>query len=87
MDRQTTNESCERFTVYLDGLASVIRPSNRADPLRDYCKGLLLPAARKSVEPMADMALLASRSCRIGKLLLQRHSWKPPRFTPHSRVR
>jgi hypothetical protein len=46
MERRTTNESCDRFSVYLDGLASVIWPSNRADPLRDYCKGLLLPAAR-----------------------------------------
>ncbi len=53
MDCRTTNESCERFTDYIDGLASVIGPSNRADPLRDYCTGLLLPAARKSVEPMA----------------------------------
>lgn len=53
MDRQTTNTICERFSAYLDGLASVIGLSNRVDPLRDYCKGLLLPAARKSVEPMA----------------------------------
>ena len=56
MDCRTTNESCERFTDYIDGLASVIGPSNRADPLRDYCTGLLLLAARKSVMPEACYA-------------------------------
>jgi len=31
----------------------VIGHADRASPLRDYCTGLLMPAERKSVEPMA----------------------------------
>jgi len=32
---------------------SVIGHADRAGPLRDYCTGLVMPVARKSVEPMA----------------------------------
>jgi len=42
-----------RFTRYVDGLVSVIGHADRAGPLRDYCTGLVMPVARKSVEPMA----------------------------------
>ena len=42
-----------RFTRYVDGLVSVIGHADRAKPLRDYCTGLVMPVARKSVEPMA----------------------------------
>ena len=42
-----------RFTRYVDGLVSVIGHADRADPLRDYCVGLVMPGERKSVEPMA----------------------------------
>ena len=55
MDLQGTGEHVERFSTYLGALASVIGQANRAGPLRDYCTGLLLPAERKSVEPMAAM--------------------------------
>ncbi len=55
MDLQTTGEHVRRFSAYLDALASVIGPANRVGPLRDYCTGLLLPAERKSVEPMAAL--------------------------------
>ena len=68
MDLQTTGEHfehVERFSTYLDALASVIGPANRAGPLRDYCTGLLMPAERKSVEPMAAMtAPISSAGCR-----------------------
>src|SRR4051812_48492645 len=37
----------------LAALVGVIGHADRATPLRDYCTGLLMPAARKSVEPMA----------------------------------
>jgi SRSO17 transposase len=42
-----------RFTRYIAGLASVIGHADRANPLRDYCVGLMMPCERKSVEPMA----------------------------------
>jgi SRSO17 transposase len=42
-----------RFSAYVDALASVIGHADRVRPLRDYCTGLVLPGARKSVEPMA----------------------------------
>src|SRR5215467_6600582 len=50
----TDVEKCEaRFTAYLEGLASAIGHADRVGPLCDYCKGLILPGERKSVEPMA----------------------------------
>jgi len=43
----------ERFRAFVEELVGVIGHADRAGPLRDYCTGLLLPAERKSVEPMA----------------------------------
>ena len=40
---------------YIEGLVSVIGHRDRAGPLRDYCVGLVMPGARKSVEPMAAL--------------------------------
>src|SRR4051795_9966761 len=37
----------ERFTAYVEALAEVIGHADRAEPLRDYCRGLLLPGGRK----------------------------------------
>ncbi|GIU78637.1 MAG: hypothetical protein KatS3mg005_1875 [Bryobacteraceae bacterium] len=37
----------------LDGLAHAAGHADRHQPLKDYCRGLLLPGERKSVEPMA----------------------------------
>ena len=42
-----------RFAAYLDEIASVLGHAGRAAAARAYCTGLLLPGARKSVEPMA----------------------------------
>ena len=42
-----------RFAAYLDGIAPVLGHASRAAAARAYCTGLLLPGARKSVEPMA----------------------------------
>jgi len=53
MLRRGDQESQERFAAFIDALASVIGHADRAAPLRDYCTGLLMPAERKSVEPMA----------------------------------
>ena len=43
----------KQFTKYVEGLAGVIGHADRVRPLNNYCLGLLLPIARKSVEPMA----------------------------------
>jgi SRSO17 transposase len=43
----------KRFAAYIDGLAQAAGHADRETPLKNYCKGLLLPGDRKSVEPMA----------------------------------
>jgi SRSO17 transposase len=53
MGREDLDGSDERFSRYVDDLASVIGHADRVSPLRDYCTGLMLPCERKSVEPMA----------------------------------
>ena len=53
MDGRRSGGGAERFSAYLDELASVIGRVSRVGPMRDYCTGLLLPGERKSVEPIA----------------------------------
>jgi len=43
----------KRFAAYLNGLAHAAGHADRIEPLKAYCKGLLLPGERKSIEPMA----------------------------------
>ena len=43
----------KRFAAYIEGLAQAAGHADRHDPLKSYCRGLLLPGERKSVEPMA----------------------------------
>src|ERR687883_372030 len=59
----------ERFTAYVDALAEVIGHADRAAPLRDYCRGLLLPGERKSVEPIAAATAPARVSAKHQSLL------------------
>lgn len=42
-----------RFAAYIEGLATAAGHEDRQIPLKNYCKGLLLPGERKSIEPMA----------------------------------
>ena len=42
-----------RFDAYLDAIAGVLGHADRVGPARAYCTGLLLPGARKSIEPLA----------------------------------
>ena len=48
-----TAESEAAFDAYVETLVDVIGHADRAEPLKDYCLGLLLPVERKSVEPLA----------------------------------
>ena len=69
MDRQQSDESAQRFSAYLDELASVIGHAARVGPMRDYCTGLLLPCERKSVEPIAAATAPAGTSAQHQSLL------------------
>src|SRR3978361_1096289 len=42
-----------RFAAYLEALSGALGHADRIAPLKAYCTGLLLPGARKSLEPMA----------------------------------
>ena len=42
-----------RFAAYVEKLMGAVGHADRGAPLRAYCRGLLLPGDRKSVEPMA----------------------------------
>ena len=69
MDRRQSDESAERFSAYLDELASVIGHAARVGPMRDYCTGLLLSCERKSVEPIAGATRPAETSAQHQSLL------------------
>jgi SRSO17 transposase len=43
----------QRFDQYIALLSEAVDRADRAEPLRDYCTGLLLPIERKSMEPIA----------------------------------
>src|SRR4029078_4328183 len=59
----------ERFATYVEALAEVIGHADRVEPLRDYCRGLLLPGDRKSVEPIAAVTAPARVSAQHQSLL------------------
>lgn len=52
----------DRLAAYLNDLAQATGHSDRHQPLKNYCTGLLLPGERKSIEPMA--ARLAPETTR-----------------------
>jgi len=66
----SSDESSEvRFAAYVAALVGVIGHADRATPLRDYCTGLLMPAERKSVEPMAAITAPARVAAQHQSLL------------------
>jgi SRSO17 transposase len=58
-----------RFAGYVGSLAAVLGRADRAQPLEDYCTGLLMPGERKSVEPMAAVVAPAHVSAKHQSLL------------------
>ena len=69
MDGLSSEASEARFSAYVEGLVGAIGHADRALPLRDYCLGLLLPGARKSVEPMAAVTAPARVAAQHQSLL------------------
>ena len=59
----------DRFAAYIDELTKVIAHAGRAEPLRDYCAGLLVTEGRRSVEPMAAVTAPAEVSAQHQRLL------------------
>lgn len=57
------------FEAYVEALVGVIGHADRAEPLRDYCLGLMMPVARKSVEPLAAVTAPARVSAKHQSLL------------------
>lgn len=67
---QSTQGSLESaFEDYVDALVEVIGHADRAEPLRDYCTGLMMPVARKSVEPLAAVTAPSRVSAKHQSLL------------------
>jgi len=73
--------SNERFSSYVESLASVIGHADRVNPLRDYCTGLIMPCARKSVEPLAAVTAPARTAAQHQSLLhfVGQASWSDER--------
>jgi len=59
----------EHFEAFMDASADVIGHADRVRPLRDYCLGLLAPAERKSVEPLAAVTAPSRVSAQHQSLL------------------
>jgi SRSO17 transposase len=57
------------FDAYVEALIEVIGHADRAEPLRDYCLGLMMPIARKSIEPLAAVTAPERVSAKHQSLL------------------
>ena len=62
-------DAAARFSAYVEALAGVIGHADREKPLSDYCRGLLTPCERKSVEPLAAITAPARTSAQHQSLL------------------
>ena len=69
MVKRSGQSSEARFAAYVEALTGVIGHADRAAPLRAYCTGLLLPAERKSVEPLAALTAPARVAAQHQALL------------------
>lgn len=55
MGTDASGARAKRFAAYIDDIAEVLGDPRRRQPMTSYCTGLLMPADRKSVEPMAAL--------------------------------
>lgn len=55
MGEDASGGRAERFSAYMNAISEVLGDPRRHGPMTSYCTGLLMPADRKSVEPMAAM--------------------------------
>jgi SRSO17 transposase len=69
MSKRSRQSSQARFAAYVAALTDVIGHADRAAPLRAYCTGLLMPAERKSVEPIAAVTAPARVAAQHQSLL------------------
>jgi len=69
MSGPSTSSSEAAFSEYVHSLVAVIGHCDRAEPLRDYCLGLMMPVERKSVEPLAAVTAPARVSAKHQSLL------------------
>jgi SRSO17 transposase len=69
MAKRSRDSSDARFEAYVAALIGVIGHADRAAPLRAYCTGLLMPAERKSVEPLAALTAPARVAAQHQSLL------------------
>jgi SRSO17 transposase len=69
MDGGSSEGSEARFAAYVEALGVVLGHADRQQPMHDYCLGLLMPIARKSVEPMAAVTAPAGVAAKHQSLL------------------
>lgn len=69
MDIALAEKSESRFAAYVEGLVRTLGHADRSRPFEDYCRGLLLPCERKSVEPLAAVTAPARVSAQHQSLL------------------
>jgi SRSO17 transposase len=69
MDGGSSEGSEARFAGYVEALGAVLGHVDRQQPMHDYCLGLLMPIARKSVEPMAAVTAPAQVAAKHQSLL------------------
>ena len=55
MAEDASGARAERFAAYIGDIAGVLGDARRRSPMTSYCTGLLMPADRNSVEPMAAL--------------------------------
>jgi SRSO17 transposase len=69
MDGGSSEGGEARFAAYVEALGAVLGHADRQEPMRDYCRGLLMPIERKSVEPMAAVTAPAQVAAKHQSLL------------------